>query len=297
MKIDVVLVGPWERLLADGLLKKQHSDFFIALRSRSEVGKLIYSCSASPVSVDHKYFDEVIYSQPEVHNEISGAQNINTKNLIRNSRAGISAANAEYVVKTRSDLVISDLDSLFSIIFSKNKKIIVDYEIKHSLLIPYYYPDFFVAGRRNLVLKVFDDLTVGHVSNNGNQKVLSLSPYKALTAGFFKKNFEYTEYAVWRNYLFNNGTLSKVVAMLELSNHDFFRSIKFLKENIVLINRRKLFVKDIKFVYKTQFSRFYFDNCSVLRFDYRFYVLISYHFFLFIKLSFVLVLRKLKNIR
>jgi hypothetical protein len=293
MKIDLVLVGPWERLLSEKKLKREHDQFFQDIKKSKLINRMIYSCTQSNLRVDPAYFDIVIYNYPmdvEICNP--NIQNQNTNNLIENSRAGIRASDADFVIKVRSDLIIKNLELLVNAIYANPEKFIVDYDIEHSLLIPYYYPDFLVAGRRSNVLKIFEKITEPSDMHTPD-KFITLSPIKSLTVTRFSKDICYTEYSIWSNFLFRIAAAPALKSMKDLSLKDLLVSIKFMQNSICFINRRELFSKNEKFILPIRASRFYFDNNSNLSVGYRIYLLLAYHYILYVKRSFALILKKM----
>jgi hypothetical protein len=292
MTVDLILVGPWSRLLHEKVLLQKYANYFLEVKKSKRFNKIIYSCSESSDKVDSKYFDLVLIN-PVIDKSISSTlQNQNTNNLIENSRAGVLASNAEFVVKVRSDLIFSGLDVLLDAIFLNKSKLIVDYEIQHSLLIPYYYPDFLIAGRRSQILNLFQKFDQG-CGGNYLPNFFSFSPMKLLTIGRLSAEVCYTEYAIWSRYLYKINVTSSLKPMCDLNFIDLKNSFSYLKGSICFINRRVIFSQDGKFIFPLGISHVFFDQCSILNIGLSFYFLLTYHYILYIKRSICLVLQKL----
>jgi len=292
MTVDLILVGPWSRLLHEKVLMQKYVTYFLKIKNSHRFNQIIYSCSESNDVIDSTYFDLVLCNPIIDVNSSSTQQNQNTNNLIENSRAGVNASDADFVVKVRSDLIIADLDMLLDVVLQNQSKLIVDYEVQHSLLIPYYYPDFLVAGKRSHVLPIFEKLASKGESKFATKK-WSISPFKCLTIGRVPPNLYYTEYAIWSSYLFDSNVIPSLKPMGDLNFIDFKASLKYIRRSICFVNRRKIFSPDEKFIFSVGASYLFFDNFSVLKNGFRFYLLLTYHYILFIKRSLALITQKL----
>lgn len=292
MKIDLVLVGPWERLLNEKKLKEEYARFFLNIKNSRLFNKIIYSCSKSDVKVDEDLFDVVLYNPPIDKDVRPHLQNQNTNNLIENSRVGIQASDADFVIKMRSDLIIKNFELLINLIVENPSKFVVDYDISHSLLIPYYYSDFLVAGSRLDVLKIFNKDGGGYAIKK--KSALSISPFRGLTIAKFRGDIFFTEYSIWSKYLFNIGVINALKPINELNFKDFQTSLRYFKESICFINRRQFFERNRKFIKSTGLSQYYFDKNQVLCHNYKLNMLLLYHYILFLKRSIALILSKLR---
>ena len=292
MTVDLILVGPWSRLLHEKVLMQKYASYFLKIKNSQRFNKIIYSCSESADVIESKYFDLVLcnpvidlYAERKIQNQ-------NTNNLIENSRAGIEASDADFVIKVRSDLIISDLSALINSVFLNQSKLIVDYEIQHSLLIPYYYPDFLVAGKRIEVLAIFHKLE-NKVFDNFAPKSFSLSPTKCLTIGKLSANNCYTEYAIWSNYLYRIDEISSPKPMCQLNLNDLMNSLKYFTRSICFVNRRAIFSQDEKFIFPMGTSHVFFDQSAILKQGFSLYLLLTYHYILYVKRSCRLISQKL----
>jgi hypothetical protein len=271
---------------------QKYVNYFLGLKDSQRLNRVIYSCTESGDVIESKYFDLVLCNPVNDPHDERKIQNQNTNNLIENSRAGIAASDADFVIKVRSDLVILDLNRLIDSVFLNQSKLIVDYEIQHSLLIPFYYPDFLVAGKRSDVLAIFQKLDRRDVGNFAPKR-FSFSPMKCLTIGKLSAHICYTEYAIWSNYLYRTDEVSSLKYMFDLNLNDLKNSLKYLNRSICFINRRVIFSQDGKFIFPIGSSHFFFDQCAVLKQGISLYLLLMYHYNLFIKRSLRLISQKL----
>jgi hypothetical protein len=257
MKVDFVLVGPWDRVCEYGIPKQDFLDYISYIRGFNITGKVIYSSSDASGVVDSKLFDVVCSNSILLNNEATGAL------YYANSKIGIDRAESEFVIRVRSDLFLNELEFIFNVLASNSEKIVIDYHVDHTLLIPYYYSDFFLAAKTTKAKKLYScDIAV----LLGNEKLLSLSPHKFLTAGHFTKHFKYNEYLAWSLMMKNFGFISSVQEMHQLSFGDYVNSLNVLKSFFVLVDRKKIFCENLRF----QFSKFpnvFFFKSGIFRFN------------------------------
>jgi hypothetical protein len=282
-KIDIVLVGPWSRLCNQLIVREDFLHYLKFIRSHGFIQNIIYSSSDEIGVVPTQLFDQVCSNHhASIDQENLTGQNLNTSFFIRNSSIGIAKASSDFVVKVRSDLYIKDFVIIRNNLIKSPNKVIVDYHENHSLLIPYYYPDFLFASKLTLAKEMF----YGNYENNDQlgEKVVVLSPFKSLQIGRLKGGFMYTEYSLW-TYLLRNflGPHFFIVQMYKLTAFDFLRSIKFIIFNITLINRNDIFISNEKFKFES-FLNAYFFKYGILKKKYLLFLFI-YHYYLFLKRS------------
>jgi hypothetical protein len=284
-KIDIVLVGPWSRLCNQLIVREDFLHYLKFIRSHGFIQNIIYSSSDEIGVVPTHLFDQVCSNHHDlIDKENLTGQNLNTSFFIRNSSIGIAKASSHFVVKVRSDVYIKDFVIIRNNLIKSPNKVIVDYHENHSLLIPYYYPDFLFASKLTLAREMFYD----NYENNerlGGKKVV-LSPFKSLQIGRLKGGFMYTEYSLW-TYLLRNflGPNFFIIQMYKLTAFDFFRSIKFIIFNITLINRNDIFISNERFKFES-FLNAYFFKYGIFKKKYLLFLFI-YHYYLFLKRSFL----------
>ena len=105
-------------------------------------------------------------------------QNLNTSFFISNSSIGIAKGSSDFVVKVRSDLYIKDFVIIRNNLIKSPNKVIIDYHETHSLLIPYYYPDFLFASKLTLAKEMFHGNYVKF--EQLSEKEVVFSPFKSL---------------------------------------------------------------------------------------------------------------------
>jgi hypothetical protein len=292
MTVDLILVGPWNRLLHEKVLMHKYVNYFLELKNSQQFNRVIYSCTESADAIESKYFDLVLCNPAIDLYAERKIQNQNTNNLIENSRAGIEASNADFVIKVRSDLIISDFSAIINFVFLNQSKLIVDYEIQHTLLIPYYYPDFLVAGRRSEVLALFQKLD-HKINDNFVPQSFCFSPTKCLTIGMLSANNCYTEYAIWSNYLYRADEIFSVKPMCQLNFNDLKKSLEYFSRSICFVNRRTIFTQDGKFILPIGASFIFFTKSGILKQGFSLYFLLTYHYILYVKRSLSLISQKL----
>ena len=282
-KIDVVLVGPWSRLCKKLIVREDFLHYIEFIRSHDFIQNIIYSSSDKIGVVPNHLFDEVCsnHYDPTDQENLTG-QNLNTSFFIRNSSIGIKKASSDFVVKVRSDLYIKDFVMIRNNLIKAPNKIVVDYHEMHSLLIPFYYPDFLFASKLTLAKKMF----YGNYQNveQSDTKKMIFSPFKSLQIGRLRFGFMYTEYSLW-TFLLGNFLKPHFLTkqMYSLNFFDFLRSIKFLIFNITLINRNDIFISNEKFKFETLLNSYFFKN-GILKKKYLLFLFI-YHFYLFLNRS------------
>lgn len=282
-KIDIVLVGPWSRLCNQLIVREDFLHYLQFIRSHSFVQNIIYSSSDKIGVVPNHLFDQVCSNHHDlIDQENPIGQNLNTSFFIRNSSIGIRKASSDFVVKVRSDLYIKDFVIIRNNLIKFPNKVIIDYHETHSLLIPYYYPDFLFASKLTLAKEMF----YGTYENleQSDKKEMVCSPFKSLQIGRLRGDFMYTEYSLWtfllRNFLSPHFF---IIQMYRLTVFDFFRSIKFIILNITLINRNDIFISNEKFKFES-FLNSYFFKCGIFKKKYLLFLFI-YHYYLFVKRS------------
>ena len=292
------MVGPWSRLSNQSVVKNEFLQYLKFIRSHDFVNKIIYSSSDEEGVVPSFLFDEVC-SNCSVRSGVEdmwlpARQNNNTAIFIKNSCIGIQKSNSEYVIKVRSDLYIKNLSLIKKNLIENPGKIIVDYHVSHSLLIPFYYPDFMFASHSKMAKKIFNGEFVS--SNFLSEKKIVASPFKSLHVGRMPVSFTYTEYSLW-SFLLNNYSARSVAGvklMTDLTVLDFIRSVDFLKSNIIFISRNDFFCESEKFKFRSSLSAVFFKdgrlNMSLL------YVLFAYHCYLFANRSIVAFFKKMTNL-
>lgn len=282
-KIDIVLVGPWSRLCNQLIVREDFLHYLKYIRSHDFIQNIIYSSSDEIGVVPIHLFDHVCSNHEDlIDQEYLTGQNLNTSFFIRNSSVGITKASSEFVVKVRSDLYIKDFVIIRNNLIKSPDKIIVDYHETHSLLIPYYYPDFLFASKLTLARKMF----CGNYENaeQSDEKKLVLSAFKSLQIGRLRGGFMYTEYSLW-TFLLSNFLKPhfSTIQMYRLDIFDFLRSINFIILNMTLINRKEIFISNEKFKFES-FLNSYFFKYGILKKKYLLLLLI-YHYYLFLKRS------------
>jgi hypothetical protein len=239
MKIDFILVGPWDRVSENGQPTVAFLDYVSRIRSFDKAGLVIYSSTDDIRIVDSTLFDIVCSNSDLLKNKLTGVL------YYENSRIAIQQAKSNYIIRVRSDIYLKDFQLIYDVLSSVNDKIVIDYHADHTLLIPYYYSDFFLAAKTTKAKKLYG----GSIDTNfENGKLLSFSPHKFLTAGRFAKNcFRYNEYLAWSCMLKNLGCISIIKSMHDLSFNDYVRSLHFLKSTFVLISRKQIFLENKRF--------------------------------------------------
>ena len=292
-KIDVVLVGPWSRLCNKLIVREDFLQYLKFIRSHDFIQKIIYSSSDKNGVVPIHLFDQVCSNHHDlIDQENRTGQNLNTSFFIRNSSVGITKASSEFVVKVRSDLYIKDFVIIRNNLIKSPNKVLVDYHETHSLLIPYYYPDFLFASRLTLAREMF----CGNYENPKQlkKKEVVFSPFKSLQIGRLRGGFMYTEYSLWtfllRNFLKPHFF---TIEMYRLNAFDFFRSIKFVLLNMTLVNRKDIFISNEKFKFES-FLNSYFFKYGIFKKNYLLLLLI-YHYYLFLKRSSLALFKIIKN--
>lgn len=284
-KIDIVLVGPWSRVSNQLIVRDDFLDYLKFIRSHGYIQNIIYSSSDKKGVVPRHLFDQVCSNHHDlIDQERLPGQNLNTSFFIKNSSIGITKASSEFIVKVRSDLYIKDFDIIRNNLIKSPNKVIVDYHETHSLLIPYYYPDFLFASKLTLAREMF----YGNYkeSEQLDEKKVVFSPFKSLQIGRLRGGFMYTEYSLW-TFLLSNFLRPHffMVKMYRLSVFDFFRSIKFIIFNITLINRNDVFVSNKRFKFES-FLNSYFFKFGIFKRKHLMFLFI-YHYYLFLKRSFL----------
>ena len=291
MKIDIVLVGPWVRVSELSKPRKDFLDYLSFIRSHDYVSKIIYSSSDVRGVIPGGLFDVVCSNNQKIQEFSSGRQqNQNTAAFIQNSLTGIENATSDYVIKVRSDLYVQDFDLIRDNLIKHPGRAIVDYHIAHSLLIPYYFPDFLFASDTRLAKNFFRGSLLTPV--NKVKKRLVVSPFKSLQAGRMNSDVQYTEYSLW-TFLINNYLSSsefKVKLMSSLSFFDYIKSITFIKSNLVFINRSQLFIENDRFKFPGRINSYFFSD-GVFKFN-SIYFLFIYHGCLFCNRSIASLMNK-----
>ena len=282
-KIDIVLVGPWSRLCNQLIVREDFLHYLMFIRSHDFIQNIIYSSSDEIGVVPTHLFDQVCSNHHDlIDQENLMGQNLNTSFFIRNSSIGITKASSDFVLKVRSDLYIKDFVIIRNNLIKSPNKVIVDYHVNHSLLIPYYYPDFLFASKLTLAKEMFHGNYVS--PEQLSEKEVVFSPFKSLSIGRLRGGFMYTEYSLWtfllRNFLRPNFF---IIQMNRLTAFDFLRSIKFIIFNITLINRNDIFISNERFKFESFFNPYFF-KCSILKKKYLPFLFI-YHYYLFLKRS------------
>lgn len=281
MKIDFILVGPWNRVSKNGHPTTEFLDYLFRIRSFKNTGLVIYSSTDEIGIVDINLFDIVCSNSDLLNNKHTGIL------YYENSRIAIQHAKSNYIIRVRSDIFLKDFKLVYDVLKSAKEKIVIDYHADHTLLIPYYYSDFFLAAKTSNAKKLYSDSIK---LNFENDKVLSFSPHKFLTAGRFAKNcFRYNEYLAWSCMLKNLGSIIIVKSMHDLDLNDYIRSIRLLKKDYVLISRKKIFQENNRFSF-TSIPNVIFFKSGILDLN---IVKLS---FLYIYHNYLFVLRTIKII-
>jgi hypothetical protein len=289
--IDIILVGPWSRLCNDEGIKKEFLTYIYYLRSHNYVNKIIYSSSDKSDTVANEYFDVVCSN-----NEYLSALNNSADYYNNNTNMGLKCVDSEFVLRVRSDLYIFDLDFMAHTLFENPDKIIVDYYIKHSLLIPYFYSDFLFACKSEIAGK-FIGSTLS-LSNN-NEKFITLSPHKLMTAGHIRKGYGYNEYKIWSAILHRLGWIKDQKEMYQLSVIDFIKSHGLIREKFLFIGRHYIFAKNEKFEFYSRLNWFFYKDKTLNNSALVIIVLSFLHLSIYIKDSARLIIKKwiMKDLR
>lgn len=242
--VDVLLVGPWDRVLSargeDGI--RYYVD---RLKQHFFIGKVIYSSSDPLGTIPHDIFDNVastysgeLLTNSYINSNTSYASSRSRLSpYIENVKAGLELCSAKFIIRARSDLELQGIETIHNLLTNSPENIYIDYHPEHSLLIPFYYSDMFLAAKsenvRSLYSGCFERNCIG-------KKKLSFNPFRYLNAGFWDESYQYPELLFWSkglcnlNYIENSKyTSSNLIG--------FIRSLGLINKKLFLVNRNKIF--------------------------------------------------------
>lgn len=242
--VDVLLVGPWDRVLAERG-EKGIRDYVGELKLKKFIGKVIYSSSDPLGVVPVDIFDDVVstYRGERLPNAYVNANTSYATSrtkwspYIENVKAGLEFCTAKFIIRVRSDLELSELDSIHLFLVENPENIYIDYHPEHALLIPFYFSDMFLAAKATNVRSLYN----GSFERNAvGRKKLSFSPFKYLNAGFWDESYQYPELLFWSNGLCNLGYITN---SLRVSSNvvSFIKSLGLIDKKIILFDRNRIF--------------------------------------------------------
>lgn len=293
-KLDVLLVGPWERVLKDRGLQSI-SNYVQALKLKEFIGKVIYSSSDPKGTVPLDIFDSVVSTYRGVKIPTS-YQNGNTSYAtsksefspyIENVKAGLKYCSAKFIIRIRSDLELKEIEEIFFLLTKYPQKIFIDYHPEHSLLIPFYYSDMFLAARATSVYSLYKG---DFKRNSVGKKKLSFNPFKYLSAGFWDAAYQHPEVLFWFNALKNIEYIKKNYTFANIFY--VFQSLIIINKKIILLDRNRVFVLHQRFNLSHNWN-------NKLIFPWKFSIysrLIIKHLFKFYNKSFYNLINKISNL-
>jgi hypothetical protein len=247
-ELDVLFVGPWERVVSR-IGEQRFISGIEKIRKFRFVDRIVYSSSDPLGVVPVAIFDYVAstFSGADVDKEyIEGNTSYATSShqtspYIDNVKAGLQFCSSKFVIRVRSDLEFHEINMIFSLLKNEPNKIYIDYHPDHTLLIPNYLPDMFMAAKLETVTKMY---TGDFFKNTSATRKLSINPFRFLVAGYWDVNYQYPEVLFWSTALRNIGFKKQVDRgpIKQLKG-----SFILYKSAIVLLNRNKLFDINARF--------------------------------------------------
>jgi hypothetical protein len=289
MKIDILLVGPWDRIKTK-VDNKIFENYIKDLKKKKFVNNIIYSSSDKSGPKESNLFDEVLFNQLDsniVNNNFEKNGLIYYQNLSAYKKINLKA---DFVLKIRSDIYLKNLDFLYALILENKNQIIIDYYVDHSLLIPYYYSDFMILCKSNIYVSFFDKK---NEQKYDDKKKLTFSPHKSIYAGRINENQRYTEQFLWSNFLGSYKNTDKFYKpQSKLNIFDYFDSLNTIKKNFIFISRSFIYSENDKFKYRNIINKFIYKNNQLdLSFTLKIF-LFFYHYLRFFYLTFDAIYKK-----
>jgi hypothetical protein len=279
-KTDLLLIGPWEKVLQNGITRSQYIHYISLLRQKKIFNKIIYSCSEYDKRAPIKIFDLFIVNK-KMNISTLDFQNKNVKNYISNSFEAIKKSKADFIIKCRSDILVKDFDVIQNNI--KKNKILIDYSVNHSLLVPFYYPDFLFASDLKTARIAWKPREFNFIESKNNLK-FSINPMRSLQAGKINNLNSLPEFLIWVNILRNLKFLkNNSQAQSDIRFNDWKVSVNFIKNKLILVRRGCIFTPNSRFNYSSRFDRLFFGG-SVF-FHSLFNLLFIFHFVRYLKKS------------
>jgi len=278
MKVSVILVGPWNRVSQNNIPLKSFVEYVSLMRKNENVLEIIYSSTDPEGVVKGEYFNKVC-SNHHLLSSITDTPHL----YFENSKEGINQAKGEYVLKLRSDLYLKEIDFVIQSILSSEEKIVIDYHIDHTLLIPYYYSDFMFGSKTCIAGTLFNKTMV---IKHSDKKHLLLSPFKFLTAGLVPEEFKYGEVLIWSCML-----MDTEMKMCDFTFSNYIHSLKTLRKSFILLSREDIFFENSKYNYKTRNFKYIFKK-KILNFNvWSITVLFAHHNYLYLSRTLILINR------
>lgn len=287
-KTDLLLIGPWEKVLQNGITRSQYIQYIGLLRRKKIFNKIIYSCSEYDKRVPIKIFDLFIVNK-KIKTSTLDYQNKNVRNYILNSFEAIKKSKADFIIKCRSDILVKNFDSIQNNI--KKNKILIDYSVNHSLLVPFYYPDFLFASDLKTARIAWKPRELSFIESKNNLN-FSINPIRSLQAGRINNLNSLPEFLIWVNILRNLKIFkNNPHAQSDIKFNDWKTSVNFIKNKLILVRRGCIFTPNSRFDYSSRFDMLFFSD-SVFRHS-LFNLLLLAHFVRYLKKSLFAITRKI----
>lgn len=260
-KTDLLLIGPWEKVLQNGITKSQYIKYIGLLRRKKIFNKIIYSCSEYDKRAPINIFDLFIVNK-KLNIDFLDFQNKNVKNYISNSFEAIKKSKADFIIKCRSDILVKDFDIIQNNI--KKNKILIDYSVNHTLLVPFYYPDFLFASDLKTAKTAWKPREFIFIKPKNNLN-FSLNPIRSLQAGRINNLNSLPEFLIWVNILRNLKILkNNSRSQSDIMFKDWKTSLNFIKNKLILVRRGSIFTPNSRFNFRSSFDKFYFKDSVFL---------------------------------
>lgn len=287
-KTDLLLIGPWEKVLQNGITKSQYIKYIGLLRRKKIFNKIIYSCSEYDKRAPIKIFDLFIVNK-KLNIDFLDFQNKNVKNYISNSFEAIKKSKADFIIKCRSDILIKNFDTIQNNI--KKNKIVIDYSVNHSLMVPFYYPDFLFASDLKTAKIAWKPREFIFIEPKNNLN-FSLNPMRSLQAGRINNLNSLPEFLIWVNILRNLKILkNNSRGQNGIMFRDWKTSVNFIKNKLILVRRASIFTPNSRFNFRSRFDKLYFKDSVFLHSLLNLLFLI--HFVRYLKKSLLAIIGKI----
>jgi hypothetical protein len=242
LKFTLAIYGPWERVINDKKLLDAFVSYIRISREIADICEIIYVQTESNFMPRSDLFDRVyLTSRENIFSELQrrpGTINFdyNLGFLVKNIKTAHENVKSDHIICHRCDVVPKDLSELINIYkrVKHKKRFLIDYAPDHTCLIPYYLSDFFYIGPV-LELDLTQIKTMATVEPS--QRVWNFRPTRSLTVGRIKKNYCYSEYAIW-SCLY----LRKKIKPMSQNNLFDLILFKYFSKTVEFISRSKYFL-------------------------------------------------------